>query len=80
MKEWFGDIARCIDKWLQRPSSTQHVDPKRVPREAIPTVYAYTRQRINFSMLLADLTEMLNHPYIFQNMFTENKQDMVWKL
>ena len=33
-----------------------------------------------FIILLADLTEMLNNPYLFQNVFSENKQDMVWKL
>ena len=41
MKEWFGDIARCIDKWLQRPSIPQRVDPTRVTHEAIPEVREY---------------------------------------
>ena len=40
MKEWFVNIARCIDKWLQSPFITQHVDPAIVSHEVIPAVRA----------------------------------------
>ena len=37
-------------------------------------------RRVTFSTFLYDLTEILNIPYLFQNLFSENKRGMVWKL
>ena len=43
-KEQFGDIARCIDKCLQHPSSNRHVEYTRVPHESIPEVCGSKRR------------------------------------
>ena len=36
--------------------------------------------RVTLWIILDDLTEIINHPYLFQNSFSENKWEMSWKI